>query len=106
MNGNLKFYELAARIIKREEKMKSIKIAKLGGVLANMSKSTLIARRQSLDNKNWYIVLTLDAKTNVYGIYRTRDEDSELFGHYTPDFMEAIGYFLDHFGLSVRRKRN
>lgn len=84
--------------------MKNIKDVKLGEAFGNASIWILIARKRTLDNEDWYIVLALDPEANTYGIGRMMDADSALFLHYTPDFMKAIQCFLNHFSMSVRRK--
>ncbi len=85
--------------------MKAIKDVKLGDFLSYASTWVLIARKQTLDNKDWYIILALNSRDNVYGVWRTMDEENMLFGKYTPDFIEAVQYFLDHFAMSVRKNR-
>lgn len=85
--------------------MKDIKDVKLGEVLHNGTIWILIARKQTLDNKDWYIVLALNPRDEVYCVSRMRDAEDMMFGKYSPDFMEAIKWFLDHFAMSVRRNR-
>jgi len=84
--------------------MKNIKDVKLGEAFGNASIWILIARKQTLDNEDWYVVLALDPEANVYGIGRMMDTDM-LFAYYTPDFMEAVQCFLNHFSMSVIRKK-
>lgn len=84
--------------------MKKIEDIKLGEAFRE-SRWILIARKQTLDNKDWYIVLALDPETNVYSVSRMMDVQDVLFGKYSPDFMEAIKWFLDHFDMSARKKK-
>lgn len=84
--------------------MINIKGVKLGEALGE-SVWVLIARKQTPDNKDWYIVLALNSRDNVYAVWRMMDANDKMFGRFTSDFMEAVGYFLDHFDMSVRKKR-
>jgi len=87
--------------------MKDIKDVKLGEVLHDGTIWILVARKQTLDNKNWYIVLALNPSDGGrYCVSRMMDAEDMMFGKYTPDFMEAIKWFLDDFDMSVRKKRN
>jgi len=91
--------------------MRKIKDVKMGETLGTstgfygVSASILIARKQTLDNKYWYIVLALNPESGIYSIWRMKTDDDRGNGHYTSDFMEAVGYFLSHFNMSTRRKR-
>jgi len=86
--------------------MKDIKDVKLGEVLHDGTIWTLVARKQTLDNKDWHIILALNPRDHVYCVSRTMDAEDMMFGEYTSDFMEAIKWFLDHFDMSTRKKRS
>jgi len=85
--------------------VKKIEDVKLGEVFGDKSIWTLIARKQILGNEDWYVVMALDRETNVYGIGRMRVESDTIFGHYTPDFIEAVQCFLEHFEMSVKKEK-
>lgn len=84
--------------------MINIKDVKLGEALGG-SVWVLVAKKQTPDNKDWYIVLALNPRDNVYAVWRMLDAEDKMFGRFTPDFVEAVGYFLDHFFMSMRKNR-